>query len=204
MDNVAQVENWHIIPLLISPTSFDKVNHHKLSLGKSLMGQKDNEFISLNIAVLTVSDSRNTADDSSGDYLVSALTEAGHRLTDRALCADNLFRIRAQVSQWIADEEVQVVLINGGTGFIEKNRVPEAVGVLFERTVQGFGELFRQLSFAEIKGSAMQSRALAGLANRTLICCLPGSTGACRLGWEQLIREQLDARTRPCNFVTHL
>jgi molybdopterin biosynthesis enzyme len=101
-------------------------------------------------------------------------------------------------------EALQVVLINGGTGFIEKNRVPEAVGVLFERTVQGFGELFRQLSFAEIKGSAMQSRALAGLANRTLICCLPGSTGACRLGWEQLIREQLDARTRPCNFVTHL
>ena len=97
-----------------------------------------------------------------------------------------------------------VVLINGGTGFNEQNRVPEAVGVLFERTVQGFGEMFRQLSFAEIKGSAMQSRALAGLANRTLICCLPGSTGACQLGWEQLIRDQLDARTRPCNFVAHL
>lgn len=125
-------------------------------------------------------------------------------LADRALCPDNLFRIRAQVSDWIADEGVQVVLINGGTGFNEQNRVPEAVGVLFERTVQGFGEMFRQLSFAEIKGSAMQSRALAGLANRTLICCLPGSTGACRLGWEQLIRDQLDARTRPCNFVTHL
>ena len=168
------------------------------------MGQKNNAFIPLKIAVLTVSDSRTAADDSSGDYLVSALTDAGHQLADRALCPDHLFRIRARVSEWIADEEVQVVLINGGTGFIEKNRVPEAVGVLFERTVQGFGELFRQLSFAEIKGSAMQSRALAGLANRTLICCLPGSTGACRLGWEQLIREQLDARTRPCNFVTHL
>lgn len=168
------------------------------------MAQKHNEFIPLKIAVLTVSDSRTADDDSSGDYLVSALTEAGHRLADRALCADNLFRIRAQVSDWIADEGVQVVLVNGGTGFNQQNRVPEAVGVLFERTVQGFGELFRQLSFAEIKGSAMQSRALAGLANRTLIFCLPGSTGACRLGWEQLIRDQLDARTKPCNFVSHL
>ncbi|MFM5508727.1 molybdenum cofactor biosynthesis protein B [Aeromonas rivipollensis] len=168
------------------------------------MAPKNSEFIPLKIAVLTVSDSRTTADDSSGDYLVSALTQAGHQLADRALCADNLFRIRAQVSQWIVDEAVQVVLINGGTGFNEQNRVPEAVGVLFERTVQGFGEMFRQLSFAEIKGSAMQSRALAGLANRTLICCLPGSTGACQLGWEQLIRDQLDARTRPCNFVSHL
>ncbi|MGY3895541.1 molybdenum cofactor biosynthesis protein B [Aeromonas enterica] len=168
------------------------------------MGQNMTAFIPLKIAVLTVSDSRTNADDSSGDYLVTALTEEGHQLADRALCADNLFRVRAQVSDWIADEAVQVVIINGGTGFNEQNRVPEAVGVLFERTVQGFGELFRQLSFAEIKGSAMQSRALAGLANRTLIFCLPGSTGACQLGWEQLIREQLDARTKPCNFVTHL
>ena len=168
------------------------------------MAQQNRTFLPLNIAVLTVSDSRTAADDRSGDYLVDALTEAGHRLADRALLADNLFRIRAQVSQWIAEEGVQVVLVNGGTGFNEQNRVPEAVGVLFERTVQGFGELFRQLSFAEIKGSAMQSRALAGLANKTLICCLPGSTGACRLGWEQLIRDQLDARTQPCNFVSHL
>jgi molybdopterin adenylyltransferase len=162
------------------------------------------EFIPLNIAVLTVSDSRGAADDSSGDYLASVLTQSGHKLVDRALCADNLFRVRAQVSQWIVDDNVHVVLINGGTGFNEQNRVPEAVGVLFERTVQGFGEMFRQLSFAEIKGSAMQSRALAGLANRTLICCLPGSTGACQLGWEKLIRDQLDVRTRPCNFATQL
>ncbi|MGL4251349.1 MAG: molybdenum cofactor biosynthesis protein B [Aeromonas sp.] len=168
------------------------------------MGQKNNAFIALKIAVLTVSDSRTAADDRSGDYLVEALIEAGHQLAGRALSPDNLFRIRAQVSDWIADEGVQVVLINGGTDFNEQNRVPEAVGVLFERTVQGFGELFRQLSFAEIKGSAMQSRALAGLANRTLICCLPGSTGACQLGWEKLIRDQLDARTKPCNFVSHL
>ena len=114
------------------------------------MAPKHNEFIPLKIAVLTVSDSRTAADDSSGDYLVSALTEAGHQLTDRALCPDNLFRIRAQVSDWIVDDGVQVVLINGGTGFNEQNRVPEAVGVLFERTMQGFGEMFRQLSFAEI------------------------------------------------------
>ena len=168
------------------------------------MGQKHNEFIPLNIAVLTVSNSRTAADDSSGDYLVSALTEAGHQLVDRALLADDLYQIRSRVSQWIADDGIQVVLINGGTGFNDQNWVPEAVGVLFDRTVKGFGELFRQLSFAEIKGSAMQSRALAGLANRTLICCLPGSTGACRLGWEKLICDQLDARTNPCNFVSHL
>ncbi|MEL3923223.1 molybdenum cofactor biosynthesis protein B [Aeromonas enteropelogenes] len=168
------------------------------------MGQKHNEFIPLKIAVLTVSNSRTADEDSSGDYLVSALSEAGHQLADRALLADDLYQIRSRVSQWIADEGIQVVLVNGGTGFNDQNRVPEAVGVLFDRTVKGFGELFRQLSFAEIKGSAMQSRALAGLANRTLICCLPGSTGACRLGWEKLIRDQLDARTKPCNFVSHL
>ncbi|MFM5441268.1 molybdenum cofactor biosynthesis protein B [Aeromonas enteropelogenes] len=168
------------------------------------MGQKHNEFIPLKIAVLTVSNSRSADEDSSGDYLVSALSEAGHQLADRALLADDLYQIRSRVSQWIADEGIQVVLVNGGTGFNDQNRVPEAVGVLFDRTVKGFGELFRQLSFAEIKGSAMQSRALAGLANRTLICCLPGSTGACRLGWEKLIRDQLDARTKPCNFVSHL
>lgn len=168
------------------------------------MGQKHNEFIPLKIAVLTVSNSRSANEDSSGDYLVSALSEAGHQLADRALLADDLYQIRSRVSQWIADEGIQVVLVNGGTGFNDQNRVPEAVGVLFDRTVKGFGELFRQLSFAEIKGSAMQSRALAGLANRTLICCLPGSTGACRLGWEKLIRDQLDARTKPCNFVSHL
>lgn len=168
------------------------------------MGQKHNEFIPLKIAVLTVSNSRTAAEDSSGDYLVSALSEAGHQLADRALLADDLYQIRSRVSQWIADEGIQVVLVNGGTGFNDQNRVPEAVGVLFDRTVKGFGELFRQLSFAEIKGAAMQSRALAGLANRTLICCLPGSTGACRLGWEKLIRDQLDARTKPCNFVSHL
>ena len=121
------------------------------------MGQKNNAFIPLKIAVLTVSDSRTAADDSAGDYLVSALTDAGHVLADRALCPDNLFRIRAQVSDWIADEGVQVVLINGGTGFNEQNRVPEAVGVLFERTVQGFGELFRQLSL--LKSRAPPCRA---------------------------------------------
>ncbi|MGL5032059.1 MAG: molybdenum cofactor biosynthesis protein B [Aeromonas sp.] len=168
------------------------------------MGQSNNEFIPLKIAVLTVSNSRTPAQDSAGDYLVSALKETGHQLAGRALCADNLFRIRAQVSTWIADADVQVILVNGGTGFNEQNWVPEAVGVLLERTVQGFGEMFRQLSAAQIKGSAMQSRALAGLANRTLICCLPGSPSACQLGWEQLLRDQLDARTKPCNFVSHL
>jgi len=138
------------------------------------MAPKHSEFIPLKIAVLTVSDSRTAADDSSGDYLVSALTEAGHQLADRALCPDNLFRIRARVSDWIADEGVQVVLVNGGTGFNEQNRVPEAVGVLFERTVQGFGEMFRQLSFAEIKGSAMHPRLLPAWLDRRL----PARVGA--------------------------
>lgn len=168
------------------------------------VGQQNSAFIALNIAVLTVSNHRTPAQDSAGDYLVAALEQAGHQLSERAMVADDLYQIRAQVSQWIANEWVQVILINGGTGFHSQNRVPEAVGVLFDRTVKGFGELFRQLSFAQIKGSAMQSRALAGLANGTLICCLPGSPQACELGWQSLICDQLDARTQPCNFVAHL
>ena len=161
-------------------------------------------FKPVNIAVLTVSDSRTAADDSSGDYLVSALTDAGHQLADRALCPDNLFRIRARVSEWIADEGVQVVLINGGTGFHHTNCTVEALTPLLDTPVPGFGELFRQISVADIGTSTVQSRALAGLANGTLVCCLPGSTNAVRTGWDGILAEQLDSRHRPCNFVPHL
>ena len=161
-------------------------------------------FRPLDVAVLTVTDSRSREEDSSGDYLAAALQAAGHRLAERALLPNDRFALRALVSRWIAEPDVQVVLVNGGTGFYEHNQTPEALGVLFDRQIEGFGELFRQLSFEELGSASLQSRALAGLANGTLIVALPGSTGACQLGWERLIREQLDASTRPCNFVPHL
>ena len=161
-------------------------------------------FRPLDVAVLTVTDSRSREEDSSGDYLAAALQAAGHRLAERALLPNDRYALRALVSRWIAEPGVQVVLVNGGTGFYEHNQTPEALGVLFDRQIEGFGELFRQLSFEELGSASLQSRAQAGLANGTLIIALPGSTGACQLGWERLIREQLDASTRPCNFVPHL
>ena len=161
-------------------------------------------FRPLDVAVLTVSDSRSREEDSSGDYLAAALQAAGHRLAERALLPNDRYALRALVSRWIAEPGAQVVLVNGGTGFYEHNQTPEALGVLFDRQIEGFGELFRQLSFEELGSASLQSRALAGLANGTLSVALPGSTGACQLGWERLIREQLDASTRPCNFVPHL
>ncbi|MDF2177397.1 molybdenum cofactor biosynthesis protein B [Aliiglaciecola sp. CAU 1673] len=158
----------------------------------------------LNIAVLTVSDHRDQSNDSSGQYLADALAKAGHRLAVRSICTENLYQLRAQLSQWIADSNVQVVLVNGGTGFNPKNCVPEALCPLFDTEIEGFGELFRHLSYQEIGTSALQSRALAGLANQTLIFCIPGSTGACKTAWEGIIREQLDAAHGPCNFVPHI
>lgn len=158
----------------------------------------------LEIAVLTVSDTRTFENDTSGQYLVDALTEEGHTLTDRALLKDDIYQIRAQVSAWIAQEKVQVILITGGTGFTDRDSTPEAIKPLLDKEVEGFGEMFRQISWEEIGTSTVQSRALAGLANRTLIACLPGSTGACRTGWTKLLQPQLDARQGPCNFVGHL
>jgi len=158
----------------------------------------------LNIAVLTVSDTRSYDNDTSGQYLVDALQQEGHKLADRALLKDDIYQIRAQVSGWIADTNVQVVLITGGTGFTDRDSTPEAMKPLFDKEVEGFGEMFRQISWGEIGTSTIQSRALAGLANKTLIACLPGSTGACRTGWTQLLQPQLDARQGPCNFVGHL
>ncbi|BDM62614.1 molybdenum cofactor biosynthesis protein B [Shewanella sp. NFH-SH190041] len=164
---------------------------------------KQSQFQPLNIAVLTVSDSRTAEDDTSGQFLVDALTQVGHQLVDRRLIKDDKYLIRSVISQWIVDPNVQVVISTGGTGFTAKNMVPEAVSVLFDRSVEGFGELFRHLSYLELGTSTVQSRALGGLANGTGIFCLPGSTGACRTGW-QILSEQLDARQRPCNFVSHL
>ncbi len=164
----------------------------------------DQSFVPLNIAVLTVSDTRSAETDTSGQLLVDRLLAAGHRLASRVLLKDDLYRIRAQVANWIAEETVQVVLITGGTGFTARDSTPEAVGCLLDKQVDGFGELFRQISVADIGSSTVQSRALAGLSNSTLVCCLPGSTNACRTAWDGILAEQLDARHRPCNFVPHL
>ena len=166
--------------------------------------QSSDELFSLSIAVLTVSDTRSYKDDTSGAYLIEALTDAGHLLAERALVKDDIYQIRAHVSRWIADEKVQVVLITGGTGFTDRDSTPEAVVPLLDKQVEGFGELFRHYSLSEIGTSTIQSRVVAGLANRTLVCCLPGSTGACRTGWEKILSAQLDARHGPCNFVPHL
>jgi len=168
------------------------------------MGKESAEFIALNVAVLTVSDKHTADSDSSGNYLKDALNAAGHQVLDRAIVPDNRYRIRAVVSSWIASADIQVVLINGGTGFNSKNSTPEALLPLFDREIEGFGELFRMVSFEDIGTSTLQSRAVGGLANQTLILAVPGSTSACQLAWERIVQDQLDARTRPCNFVSHV
>lgn len=156
----------------------------------------------LNLCVLTVSDSRSQADDSSGDYLATALADDGHRLVERLLVPDDRYRLRAAVSRWIADDGVDGVLVTGGTGFTGRDSTPEALLPLLDKEMPGFGELFRAISFEEIGTSSLQSRAFAGLANGTFVFALPGSTSACRTAWEKIIRAQLDARTRPCNLAT--
>ena len=156
---------------------------------------------SLAVAVLTVSDTRSGKDDTSGGYLVEQLSAAGHQVAARAIVVDDIYQIRAVLSAWIADPGVDAVLVTGGTGFSGRDSTPEAVRPLFDKDIDGFGEVFRALSFQEIGSSTVQSRALAGFANNTVIFCMPGSTGACRTAWEGLIREQLDSSHRPCNFV---
>ncbi|WP_018982009.1 molybdenum cofactor biosynthesis protein B [Salinimonas chungwhensis] len=158
----------------------------------------------LNIAILTVSDTRTVENDKSGQYLVEALEQAGHQLVDRALVKDDIYKQRAVVSDWIARDDVHAVISTGGTGFTGRDSTPEALSVLFDKTVDGFGELFRQVSYEEIGTSTIQSRAVAGFANKTVIFCLPGSTGACKTGWTKIIQSQLDASYKPCNFVGHL
>ncbi|MDP5063587.1 MAG: molybdenum cofactor biosynthesis protein B [Haliea sp.] len=157
--------------------------------------------VALSIAVLTVSDTRTPDTDTSGQYLVRALEEAGHRCHTHSIVRDDIYQIRARLSAWIAEPAVQAVLVTGGTGFAGRDSTPEAVAPLFDKFIEGFGEVFRALSLAEIGSSTIQSRALAGMANHTVIFCMPGSTGACRTAWAGIIRDQLDSRHRPCNFV---
>jgi molybdopterin adenylyltransferase len=159
------------------------------------------EFIPLSIAVLTISDSRTLEDDTSGQVLQDRLGEAGHLLADRQIVRDDIYQIRAQVSAWIADPQVDAVVTTGGTGVTGRDGTPEAIQVLLDKEIEGFGELFRMVSWDDIRTSSIQSRALAGVANGTYIFCLPGSSGACRTGWDKLIKEQLDHRTSPCNLA---
>jgi molybdenum cofactor biosynthesis protein B len=158
-------------------------------------------FIALNIAVLTISDTRTEENDTSGKTLVDRLQQAGHYFAAKAIVPDNIYRIRAQISEWIADDDVNVILTTGGTGVTGRDGTPEAVKVLLDKVIEGFGEVFRMLSYEEIKTSTLQSRALAGVANATYIFCMPGSSGACRTAWDKLIQYQLDNRTQPCNLA---
>jgi len=158
-------------------------------------------FTVLNLCVLTVSDSRTFENDSSGDFLCDSLQAQGHHLFDRALLPDNKYLLRAKLSCWIADEAIDGVLVNGGTGFTGRDSTPEAIKPLLDKEMPGFGEMFRVLSFDEIGTSTLQSRAFAGLANNTFVFCLPGSTSACKTAWDKLISAQLDSRTKPCNLA---
>ncbi len=161
----------------------------------------DREFRPLRIAVLTVSDTRTEATDKSGSLLRERLTGAGHQLADKQIQPDDIYRIRATVSAWIADPAVQVIITTGGTGVTGRDGTPEALLPLLDKIIDGFGEMFRSLSWSDIGTSTLQSRCLAGVANGTYVFCLPGSTGACKTGWDELIEKQLDYRTRPCNLA---
>jgi molybdenum cofactor biosynthesis protein B len=165
------------------------------------MAAATDELTALPVAVLTVSDTRNEETDTSGKYLVDALQCAGHALADKQIVRDDIYQIRAVLSRWIADDAVKAVLVTGGTGFSGRDSTPEAVQPLFDKVIEGFGEIFRAYSLQEIGSSTIQSRAIGGLANNTVIFCMPGSTGACKTAWVNIIREQLDSTHRPCNFV---
>jgi len=164
-------------------------------------GGGERQFLPVSIAVLTVSDSRDEQSDKSGRLLVERLERAGHRLAEKLIVPDDVYRIRAAVSRWIADPAVNVVITTGGTGVTGRDGTPEAVQPLLDKVLDGFGEMFRSISYADIKTSTLQSRALAGVANGTYVFCVPGSSGACATAWDSLIEAQLDLRTRPCNLV---
>ena len=157
--------------------------------------------VPVNIAILTVSDTRDESTDKSGKLLVERLTEAGHTLHEKCIRPDDMYQLRAQVSQWIADDKVQAVITTGGTGLAGRDGTPEALSVLFDKEIEGFGEVFRMLSYEEIGASTLQSRCVAGVANGTYIFSLPGSSGACATGWDKLIGPQLDSTNQPCNLV---
>ncbi|ADE16563.1 molybdenum cofactor biosynthesis protein B [Nitrosococcus halophilus Nc 4] len=161
----------------------------------------ERNFTPLSIAVLTVSDTRTEETDRSGKLLVERLQTTGHQLAEKAIVADNIYYIREIVSRWIADNQIQIIITTGGTGVTGRDSTPEAIAPLLDKTIEGFGELFRALSYEEIKTSTVQSRTLAGVVNGTFIFCLPGSSGACRTAWDNILKDQLDNRHRPCNFA---
>lgn len=167
----------------------------------NIIVSKEKQFIPLSIAVLVISDTRTETDDVSGKTLVDCLVDTGHQLFEKTIVPDNIYQIRAVVSNWIAANAVNVIITTGGTGVTGRDGTPEAILPLLDKVLDGFGETFRMLSYQDIKTSTIQSRAIAGVANGTYIFCLPGSSGACRTAWNSLIKEQLDFRTRPCNLV---
>ena len=161
----------------------------------------DSGFRPLNIAVLTVSDTRTEESDKSGKILKQNAETAGHKVVEKQIVIDDIYQMRALFSRWIADPEVDVIISTGGTGIAGRDSTPEAIQPLLDKPIEGFGEMFRAVSMAEIGASAIQSRAIAGLTNKTLIFCLPGSSGACKTGWNSILQQQLDSRTKPCNFA---
>jgi molybdenum cofactor biosynthesis protein B len=165
------------------------------------MSQPPRAFLPLNIAVMTVSDSRTLADDKSGTILVDRLTGAGHNLADREIVTDNISTITDQLKKWIDDKEIDTVISTGGTGLTGRDVTPEAFESIFEKKIDGFGELFRMLSYEKIGTSTIQSRATGGVAGGTYLFALPGSPGACKDGWDGILKDQLDFRFKPCNFV---
>ena len=165
------------------------------------MATRSDSFLPLNIAVLTISDSRTLETDDSGALLAERIEQTGHRLHQRRLEPDHRYRIRAVVSGWIADDDVDAIITTGGTGLTGRDGTPEAVEPLLDKQIEGFGEMFRVLSYEDIGTSTLQSRCLAGLANGVFIFCLPGSRNAVATGWDKLIEAQLDTRTRPCNLA---
>ena len=165
---------------------------------------KQQNFLPLRISVLVVSDTRTEETDTSGKIFAERLTEEGHSLAEKCIVPDDIYQIRAVLSRWIVDPAVDIILTTGGTGLTGRDGTPEAVIPLFDKVIEGFGEMFRQISYDEISTSTIQSRVTAGVANGTYIFCLPGSSGACRTGWDKILSTQLDIRTRPCNFAEML
>ena len=162
---------------------------------------KKRKFLPLRISVLIVSDSRTEKTDTSGKLLIERLTKAGHFLAEKCIVHDNVYQIRSVLSRWIADSAIEIIITSGGTGLTGRDGTPEAASVLFDKEIEGFGELFRWISYEEIATSTIQSRVTAGVANGTYIFCLPGSSGACRTGWDKILETQLDIRNSPCNFA---
>ena len=162
---------------------------------------KKSKFLPLRISVLVVSDSRTEKTDKSGKLLVDRLTKAGHLLAEKCIVHDNIYQIRSILSRWIADSAIEIIITSGGTGLTGRDGTPEAASVLFDKEIEGFGELFRWKSYEEIATSTIQSRVTAGVANGTYIFCLPGSSGACSTGWDKILETHLDNRNNPCNFA---